>query len=74
MTVFQRAEHIGEYFEELFAVDIIARAYLIYFIYRVPVYLLVIEEAVVLIDDLPEGFEVALGGIGLFALIYARCA
>ena len=71
MSVFKCAEHIGEYLEELFAVDIVARAYLIYFVYRVPVNLLVVEEAVVLIDDLPEGFEVALGGIFVLLLIDA---
>jgi hypothetical protein len=34
--------------------------------------MLVIEEAVALVDDLPQRLEVALRGVGVFFFIYTR--
>ena len=57
VTVFQFGEHVGENFEELVVVHRSFRAYIIYIIKGVPVetidLLLVVEEAVVLVDDPP---------------------
>ena len=57
MSVLQFGEHVGEDFEELVVVHRPFRAYIIYIIKGVPVeaidLLLVVEEAVVLIDDPP---------------------
>jgi hypothetical protein len=54
---------------------VIAYAYLIFIIYSVPVetvfVLFVVEETIVLIDNLPKGFEVSLGCVGAFGLINA---
>ena len=72
VAVAQFAEHIGEHLEQLLATDAVPRAYLIYIIYIVPVYILVIKEAVVLVHDLPQGLEVALGGIFVLDFVYAR--
>jgi hypothetical protein len=59
----------------LVTVQIASRAYLIYIIGLLPVetvsLLLVLEEAVVLIDDAPQGLEVALRGVGVGFLIDA---
>ena len=64
VSVFQLGEHVGEYLEELVVVHRSFRAYLIYIIYSVPVetidLLFVVEEAVVLVDDAPQGLEVTL--------------
>ena len=72
MAIAQFAEHVGKHLKQLFAVDIIARAYLIYIIYRVPVYILIVEEAVVLVDYLPQGLKVALRGILVLDFVDAR--
>jgi hypothetical protein len=63
VAIAQFAKHIGQYLKQLFAIDIIARAYLIYIINRVPVNIFIVEEAVVLIDYLPQRLEVALRGV-----------
>jgi hypothetical protein len=55
---------------------VVAYAYLIFIIYGIPVktvfVLLVVEETVMLIDNLPERFEIALGSVGAFNFVYAR--
>ena len=74
MAVAQLTQHLRQNLEELVVVDVIVRAYLIYIIYVLPVesvsFMLVIEEAVALVDDLPQRLEVALGGVGVFLFIY----
>jgi hypothetical protein len=49
-------------------------AYLIFIIYCIPVktifVLLIVEEAIVLIDNLPKRFEVSLGGVVVFDFVY----
>jgi hypothetical protein len=55
---------------------VVADAYLVFIVYGIPVesvfVLLVVEEAVVLVDDLPERFEIALGGIVVLDFVNAR--
>ena len=76
VTVFQLGEHVGEYLKELVVVHRPFRAYLIYIIYGVPVeaidLLLVVEEAVVLVDDAPQGLEVPLRRVFVLCHIDAR--
>ena len=76
MSVFQLGKHLGKYLEELVIVHRSFRAYLIYIIYSVPVepvdLLFIVKETVVLVDDLPQGFEVSLGGIFVLCHIDAR--
>jgi hypothetical protein len=71
MSVAQRGEHLRKYLEQLLAVHVIVYAYLIYIVYLVPIDIFVVEKAVVLIDDMPQGLEVACGCIGAFFLLYA---
>ena len=65
VSVAQLRQHVGEHLEELVVVELSHRAYLIFIIYTVPVesvnLVFIVVETVVLIDDLPQGFEVALG-------------
>ena len=67
MAVAQFAEHLGEDLEELGAGHVIREAGTVAAAHLVPVeaygLALVVEEAVVLIDNLPEGVEVAFGGV-----------
>ena len=69
-------EHVGEHFEELLLTDHVVRAYLIYIIYLLPVesvfMLLVIEEAVMLVDNLPECLEVTLRRIFVLDFVDTR--
>jgi hypothetical protein len=55
---------------------VVAHAYLIFIIDGIPVeavfVLLVVEEAVVLVDNLPERFEVALRVVVVLNLVDAR--
>ena len=57
MTVAELRECLGEHLEELLLVHLVVRAYIIYIIYLLPVktvfVLLVVEEAVMLVDDFP---------------------
>ena len=68
VSVAQLAEHVGEHLEELCLRHLVAYAYLIFVIYVVPVeavfVLLVVEEAVVLVQDVPQGLEVARRRVG----------
>jgi hypothetical protein len=67
VSVFQFREQVGEDFEELVVVHRSFRAYIIYIIYAVPVetidLLFVVEEAVVLVDNSPQGLKVPLRGV-----------
>jgi len=67
VAVAQFAEHLGEDFEELGAGHVIREACTVAAAHLVPVeaygLALVVEEAVVFIDNLPEGVEVAFGGV-----------
>ena len=71
MTVAQLAEHVGQHLEQLFAAYSVPRAYLIYIIYIIPVYILIIKEAVVLVHNLPQGLEVALRSILVLVFVDA---
>jgi hypothetical protein len=75
VSVAQFREHIGEHLEELLVVDAVVRAYLIYIISLLPVesvfMLLIVEEAVVLVDDLPKRLEIPLRRIRALFLIDA---
>ena len=75
MAITQFAQHIREHLEQLVLVGFFPRAYLIYIIYSIPVeavfMLLIVEETVVLIDNLPKGLKVPLSRIREFFLIDA---
>ena len=71
MSVAQFGKHIGEHLEQLLAVHIVVYTYLIGLVNLVPINIFVVEKAVVLIDDMPQGLEVACGCIGAFFLLYA---
>jgi hypothetical protein len=57
MAVSEFAKHRGKHLKQLFVVEIVFRAYIIYIIYVLPIeavfMLFVVEEAVVLVDDMP---------------------
>ena len=76
VAVAQFGEHVGEHLEELLLADHVVRAYLIYIIYLLPVesvfMLLVVEEAVVLVDNLPECLEVPLWRIFVLDFVDTR--
>ena len=75
VSVAQFAEHIGEHLEELLAGHTVVDAHLIFIVHLLPVQpvflLLIIQEAVVLVDNLPQGLKVALWCIVEFFLINA---
>ena len=64
VAVAQLAEHVAEHLEQLLVVHAVVHADLIFLIDGVPVkpvlVLLVVEEAVVLVDNLPQRLEVTL--------------
>ena len=68
MSVAKLAEHVGEHLEELALGHLVAYAYLIFAIHVIPVeavfVLFVVEEAVVLVQDVPQGLEVACRRVG----------
>ena len=76
MSVTQLAEHVAQHLEELVLVHLVAYAYLIFIVCLIPVepvfLLLVVEETIVLVDNLPECLEVARRRIGAFFGVYAR--
>jgi hypothetical protein len=67
VAVAQLAEHIAAHLEELAGLHVVVYAYLIFMIDGIPIQsvllLFVVEEAVVLVDNLPKGFEVAGRGV-----------
>jgi hypothetical protein len=76
MPVFQFTQHVCEYFKELFSVEPLSRAYIIFIIYGVPVetifMLFVVEETVVFVNNFPECLEVSFGSVGKLLLVDAR--
>ena len=75
MAVAQLCKHVAQHFEELFAGHLLVHAYLIFLIDCVPVksvlLLLVVKEAVVLVNYLPQCLEVSLPGVGQLVFIDA---
>ena len=67
VAVAQLCQHVCEHFEQLIPVSFLPRAYLIFIIYGIPVQsvfvLFIVEETVVFVDNLPQGFEVAGRGV-----------
>ena len=72
MSVAQFGEHLRKYLEQLLAVHIVVYTYLIGLVNLVPINIFVVEKTVVLIDDMPQGLEVACGRIGTFILFHTR--
>ena len=76
VAVAQFGEHAREHLEELVVGKVTFRAYIIYIINLLPVeaidLLFVVEEAVMLVDDAPQGLEVSLCGVRVFLLVDAR--
>ena len=75
MSVTQFCEHVTEHLEELGLRHLVVHAYLIFMIYLIPVesvlMLFVFEEAIVLIDNLPQSLEVASRRVSPFLLVDA---
>ena len=73
VAVAQLCQHVGEHFEQLIPISILPRAYLIFIVDGIPIQpillLLIVEEAVMLVDNLPECLEIALRCIGKFLLV-----
>ena len=67
MAVAKFTEHVGKNFEKLCTGHVVVYAYLIFIIDILPVkpygLLFIVQKTVVLIDDFPQGFEVAAGRI-----------
>ena len=73
MAVAQFAEHVAEDLEEVVWREVGRDPHAVFGVYLVPVesvlLLLVGEIAVVLVDDPPQGVEVALGRVGILAVV-----
>ena len=76
MSVSQFAEHVAQHLKQLQVGHLFVHAYLIFIIYSIPVesvlMLFVVEEAVVLVDNLPQRLQIALRRIGVLLLVYTR--
>ena len=78
MSVAQFGQHLCENLEQLLVVELTFRAYIIYIIYILPVepilMLFIVKEAIMLVDDMPQGFEVALWGVIVLFVVNTRDA
>ena len=76
MSVAQLAEHVATNLKELVARELVVDAHTIFVIDLVPVetilLILVGEIAIVLVDDVPKGIEIALGRVVVLLVIDAR--
>ena len=63
VPVLQLGQHVAQYFEQTVAAHVGGNQRLVFVMDGIPIYLLVVQEAVLLVDDFPESFEVALRGI-----------
>ena len=76
MSVAQLAEHVATNLKELVARELVVDAHAIFVIDLVPVetilLILVGEIAIVLVDDVPKGIEIALGRVVVLLVIDAR--
>ena len=76
MTVAQLRQHVAEHLKHLEPAHIVVEAGGVAGMHLVPVEtdggLLIVEEAVVLVDDAPQRLEVARRGVGHFFLFYTR--
>ena len=77
VTVAQLGKHVAEHLEQLLLRHALADLTGIAGVHLLPVepvgMLLVVEEAVVLVDNLPQGLEVALRRVVVFIFVDARC-
>ena len=75
MSVAQFGQHVGEHLEELFAGHAAIHLCLVFLMHLIPVksvgIVLVVQEAVVLVDDLPQSLYVALGRVVELFLVHA---
>ena len=63
MPVFQLGQHVAQYLEQAVIAHVRGNQWLVFVADGVPVYLFVVQEAVLFVDDFPKGFEVTLRGI-----------
>ena len=72
MPVAQLGEHIGEHLEELSLAEAAGGLRGIAVVDLLPVDVFLVEETIVAVHDLPEGLEIAVGGVGVFLFIDTR--
>ena len=72
MSVTEFVKHFGEYFEELFIGHFVGDTVGISRVHLVPIksifIMLVVKEAILFVDYLPERLEVAFGGVAGYVL------
>jgi hypothetical protein len=68
MSVLQLCQHVTEYLKQRVVVEVFVYKRLVSFAYLIPVYLLVVEKAIMLVYDSPKGFEIAHGRVGMVIL------
>jgi hypothetical protein len=66
MPVLQFVQHVSQHFKQAFAAHAAGNQPAVFVVYGIPVYLFVFQEAVLLVDNLPEGLKVSLRRIGNF--------
>ncbi len=71
MSVAQLVKHVGTHYEQLLSGHLAPYSTCIFIMHLVPVHPLFFEEAVVLVKDAPQGFEIASRIIGTLLYLMA---